>query len=630
MAGRHSTFSIDDTSPIDLPAFADGDTRPIDHRAVRALGALDGMSFADPPGIAEPSARSWLALSACLIAVFMQMVDTTIVNIALPSLSTDLGATSSNQLLVLTVYTLAFACTLMTASRLGELWGRRRVFLGALIGFTVTSVLCGTATGATELIVLRGLQGVSAACASAQTIAIISAMFPRSRHGAVFGLYGATAGIAAMLGPVLGGALISGDVLGLGWRTIFLVNLPLGVVACAMAFRYLPSIRSADHEPLDVVGAVLSSAGLFALIYPLAVGREEGWPTWLLGLLAVSIVLLIAFVVYERRLLRRGGNPLLRLDLFGNRAFAVGATLSLLFFSVFAAFFFAVSITTQFGLGYSALRTGLITLPFAVGAAIGSLTSPFLVNRIGARTLAVGMVFFAVSVAWVALLIDPSARTLDVASVLVPLAIGGIGTGLFVAPLQATILSGTSTATVGSASGSIPTVQQVGASIGLAVIGIFFFNQVADQSVPAVRDGSQVLTQRLTTTEVPGSVQQFVIDEFARCAREQLASARPEVVPPGCAGTASAPSNGTDMRSTIARQAAPAIREAGRDVAAHSFLGAFVVIMWTIAGTALGLALLSLGLRKRPPEMAATSEEIPVVGDHDPSMTSTGRHRLRA
>lgn len=523
----------------------------------------------------------------------MQMVDTTIVNIALPDLSRDLAATSSDQLLVLTVYTLAFACTLMTGSRIGERVGRHRMFVGALAAFTVASVLCGTATGPTELIVLRGVQGVAAACASAQTIAVIAAMFPRARHGLVFGVYGATAGVAAICGPIVGGALISADVAGLGWRSIFLVNLPFGVIACVVAWRCLPPMVATRRVLFDPVGVVLSSVGLFALIYPLAVGREKGWPAWSFTLMGVAVVVLSAFVVHERRLLARGGDPLMRVDLFRSRAFAVGCVLSVAFFGVFAAFFFAMSVTAQFGLGYSALRTGLITLPFALGAALGSVGSPVLVRRIGARTLAVGMVVFAGSVAWTAALIAPASAALDIGPLIPALVAGGVGVGLFVAPLQATIVSGTTTETVGSASGMVPTVQQIGASVGLAVVGVFFFAQLAGAASTAASESSQRLSASLRSTSVPAQVTPFVVGSFADCARRQLSSPRPEVAPPGCSTDRSAASG---PRAEIVAAAAPALRVAAHDAAARAFLAAFVTTLWTIAGTAVVLAGACLAL----------------------------------
>lgn len=562
--------------------------------------APDPSPTAHPDAVAAHPrpATAWAAFAACLIAVFMQMVDTTIVNIALPDLARDLGATSSDQLLVLTVYTLAFACTLMAGSRLGERVGRHRMFVAALAAFTVASVLCGTATGPAELIVLRGVQGVSAACASAQTIAVIATMFPRTRHPLVFGVYGATAGIAAICGPVVGGALISADVAGLGWRAIFLVNLPFGLIACVVAWRCLPVMRAVRDVSLDLRGVALSAAGLFALIYPLAVGREKGWPAWTWVSMGAALILLAGFVVHERSLMGRGGAPLLRVDLFRSREFAIGCVLSVAFFGVFGAFFFAMSVTAQFGLGYSALRTGLITLPFALGAAAGSVGSSLIVPRLGARTLALGMAVFAAAVAWTAALLDPSSGVLDLPPLIAALVLGGVGVGLFVAPLQATIVSGTTDETVGSASGMVPTVQQIGASVGLAVVGVFFFAQLAGAAPSAADQTSERLTTALRTTSVPPEVAPFVVGSFTDCARRQLASARPEVSPPGCSTSDAA----GGPRAEILAAAGPAVRDAARQTAARAFLAAFTTTLWTIAGTAAVLAAACLALRRTAPE----------------------------
>ncbi|MCZ4550335.1 MFS transporter [Gordonia rubripertincta] len=563
-------------------------------------------------GHADKNAAPWLALSCCLIAVAVQMVDMTIVNIALPSLGTDLGASSGQQLLVLTAYTLAFACTLLTASRIGERIGRRRVFIAALAGFTAISVLCGLAQGPTELIALRALQGGFAALASAQTIAIISASFPKSRHGIVFGIYGATAGVAAMLGPTLGGLLISADAFGLGWRTIFLVNLPLGILACAVGYRHLPALSSTSRPDLDATGIALSSAGLFLLIYPLATGRENGWPTWQLAMVASSIALLALFALHEYRLAARGGDPLLKPELFRIRSFAIGSVLSLLFFSVFAAFFFTVSVTAQFGLGFSPLRTGLLTLPFALGAAVGSLISPLMVGWIGPRTLSVGAVAFTGSLIYTALIVEPSTG-IDIPTIIAPLIIGGFGMGLFVAPLQATMLSGTSERNVGSASGTVPTIQQIGASVGLAVISLLFFNQVAAESDSAVSAARESLTRDIANTKVAEPLRPFVINEFTRCASAQLGSPRPDAPGPGCPDTrapadrAANSASPEDVRESVTADAEPALRPAARQAASQTFLAAFDVILWVLAGITITLGALTFGLRRRASPAMSTA-----------------------
>ncbi len=545
-----------------------------------------------------PTDRSaWLALTGCLVGLFMQMLDTTIVNIALPDLTIDLGASTSQQVLVLSVYTLAFACTLLTAATLGGRLGRRRIFIVAMIAFVVTSTLCGLAQSPVELIVFRGVQGMSAALMSAQTLALIAALFPKSRHGLVFGIYGAVAGLAAMLGPVIGGVLVTANVLGWGWRTIFFVNVPLGVLACVLAWSRLPQLRETHRRRFDALGVALSSGGLFLLLYPLAVGREQDWPTRLWIMLGAGAVLLAAFVVVERRLLAGGGAPLLRLDLFASRSFSVGLLLSLLFFSVFAGFFFTVSVTVQFGLGYSALRTGLLALPFALGAAVGSVLSPLLVSRIGpALTLSAGVTTTSAGLAWLGFALQPQSGELSIPAVLAPLIVGGIGTGFFVAPLQTAILSDTSPENVGSASGCVPTVQQIGASIGLAIVTIFFFGQVGAQAGSAVADTRAELVVALQQSPVDPMFRDTVANRFATCAEKQLTSAHPESPAPGCAASTT---RQTGIAARLAEQASGELRTAGRAVAARSFLGAFQVTLWALAAVGLIIGALALLLRRR-------------------------------
>ncbi|WP_439032649.1 MFS transporter [Gordonia terrae] len=557
-----------------------------------ALRRDPSTSAADRPG-------AWAALAGCLLGVFMQMLDTTVVNIALPDLTTDLEASTSQQLLVLTVYTLAFACALLPAAnlgaRLGARLGRRRLFVTGMVAFTATSVLCGVATGPWELIVFRGAQGVSAALMSAQTLALIATLFGKHRHGLVFGIYGAVAGIAAILGPVVGGVLVDADVLGWGWRTIFFVNVPLGVLACLLAWSRLPMARDDTPERMDAVGVLLSSAGLFLLLCPLAVGRETGWPPTLWMMIAASAVFLTSFAIHEIRVDARGGTPLLRPRLFRSRRFAVGLVLSLLFFSVFAGFFFTVSISAQFGLGYSATRTGMVALPFAVGAAVGSLASAPIVARIGPpRGLLAGSLLVGAGLAWLAAVIDPVSENLPMATILGPLALAGVGTGLFIAPLQTVILSDTTDATVGTATGSIPTVQQIGASIGLAVVTIFFFAQVSGQSTITVPEVRSDLAAALIQSPVAPYLHEPVADRFAACASTQLRSSHPERPVPGCAGPV-----GSAPVGAVATQTRPWTEEAGQSVAARTFLGALRVTLGVLAGVAVAIGAFTLALRER-------------------------------
>ncbi|MEV0292233.1 MFS transporter [Nocardia sp. NPDC050710] len=424
---------------------------------------------------AEGERAAWLAFTGCLLAVFMQMIDVTIVNTALPNLTADLGASRSAQLLVISGYSLAFACTLLTAAGLGELVGRRTMFLASVTAFTAASVWCGISTGATELVVARVAQGMAGAGMAAQTIAILTASFPRGRHQQVFALYGATAGFAGMLGPILGGALITADIGGFGWHSVFLINLPLGIVAFALAFRYLHLGKPSERERLDLVGAVLSTVSLFALLGALADLQQNGWRPGPFATIAGALGLAAVFLGHQRLLTRRGRAPLVRLDLFADRGFRVGAILVTMFFGLFTAFVFAISITLQDELHFSPLRTGLAMTPFALGAGAGALASPWLVRRWGVRVLAAGIAAYGGCIALGAGYLQLTGGVVDLATAVGPVFISGLGVGLFGVQLQPLMLAGLDQRRMDAASGLLPTIEQIGNGVGLAVLSTIFF-----------------------------------------------------------------------------------------------------------------------------------------------------------
>ncbi|BDU01632.1 MFS transporter [Nocardia sputorum] len=520
---------------------------------------------------------AWAALGACLLAVFMQMLDMTIVNTALPSIARELAAPGSAQVFVVVGYSLAFAGTLMTAARIGESIGRRRVFIGAMAAFTVASVWCGLAHLPGELIAARAAQGLSAAAMSAQVIAIISAVFPKQRQPLAFGLYGAAAGLAAIAGPLLGGAVIASDPFGLGWRAIFLLNVPLCVLGLLLAHRHLHVGRPATTERLDVVGAALATCGLVALLYPLAAGREQGWPPQLFGLAGAGLALLVVFVWHQRGRLRSGESPLLRIDLFADRGFAVGSVLTLLFFAIFAAFLFTVSVTAQSGLGFTALRTGILVLPFAVGGACGALTSPVLVGRMGSRALTLGVSMFAVAIAVIAVTVHPADAGIDLGRLAVPVFAAGAGMGLFAAPLPAAMMAGVAERATGSASGTVPTVQQIGSSVGVAMLGSLFFRRVDADTDLGVGHAKSVLAASLSNS--PAAQRDRDVTTFTECAESALRSPTPHLDAHTCPGA------GADL--------------AGQIAAAHTFLAACVTVLWVVAATALALVALSLALPRK-------------------------------
>ncbi len=344
----------------------------------------------------------------------------------------------------------------------------------ALTAFTVASVLCGIAQSPTELVGARFLQGFTAAMMLAQTLAIITTTFPAEQRGKVFGIYGATIGMATILGPTLGGALIAWNVFGLEWRAIFLANVPFGIVALIFGYRNLLDSRSESAQRLDVPGVVLSVLGLFLIVYPLAEGRERGWPLWLVLMLIASAPVLVGFVWYQWRRGRANNSPLLDLVVFRDRAFSVGSLMALLFFSCLISFFFTISLTLQAGFGFTALHSGLTTLPFAVGSAIASARSNGIAQRLGSRILMLGAGVFAVGLVALSVVMQQQGTTPHWLVLAGPLFVAGIGLGLFIAPLQTVILSGVKQDNAGSASGLLPTFQQLGGSVGLAAVGVLF------------------------------------------------------------------------------------------------------------------------------------------------------------
>lgn len=418
---------------------------------------------------------AWLAFAGCLIAVFMQMIDVTIVNTALPELTADLGASRSAQLLVISGYSLAFACTLPTAARIGAMVGRRVMFLASVVAFTAASLWCGLATGATELVLARVIQGAAGAGMAAQTIAILTASFPRERHPLVFALYGGVAGFAGMLGPIVGGALITLDIGGWGWRSVFLINLPIGVLAFVLGWRYLRMGRPQGRDRLDLGGVVLSTAGLFALIFALAQIQEHGWNPELIAVGAAGLALAAVFLAHQRRQAVRGASRLVRLELFDDQGFRIGSILVCAFFGLFTAFVFAASITMQDVLGYSPWRTGLVMTLFALGAGAGAIGSLILVQRWGIRVLAAGIALFGGCMAAGAIYLHLSGGEINALLWAGPVFASGFGVGVFGVQLQPIMLSGLDADRMSEASGVLPTIEQIGNAVGLAVLTTLFF-----------------------------------------------------------------------------------------------------------------------------------------------------------
>ena len=439
---------------------------------------------AGTPG-ARPAAgdrRRWFALAIVMTAAFMDLVDVTIVNIAIPSIQRDAGASVSQIQWITAGYALAFAAGLITGGRLGDIHGRKRLFLVGIGGFTLASALCGFAANPEMLVASRILQGGMAAMMVPQVLSIVHATFPAHERGKVFGLFGAIVGLGAVSGPLLGALLTEWNLWGLEWRPIFLINLPVGIAGLLLGSRFISESKAPRALKLDLVGVALVTLGLTMLLYPLTRGRELGWPLWGYVSMAGALVVFAALVAYERRKAGRDGSPLVELSLFRVKSFAAGIAVQTVFGIALGVFFLVWTLYMQTGLGWSPLRAGLTGVPFSISVSTAAgLSVQKLVPRFGRKVLQAGALLMA---AGVLLYIWESGRYgLAIASwqMALPLIVMGVGMGLIVAPLTDAVLSDVPREHAGSASGLINTVQQMGNALGLGLVSVVFFGEIGDR-----------------------------------------------------------------------------------------------------------------------------------------------------
>jgi len=412
----------------------------------------------------------WGPLLVVLAGTVVTFLDFFIVNVALPAIHDELHAGPSAVLLVVAGYGLTFAAGMITGGRLGDLHGRRRMFTVGLLLFTLASAACGCAPTAGVLVAARLVQGAAGAILTPQVLAILGAVYQGPRRGVAFAGYGFAMGIAGVLGQLVGGALIDWDVAGLGWRTIFLINVPIGLLVLPLIRRMVPESRG-ETARLDLVGMGLVAAFIAAIVLPLVEGREHGWPRWTWLSLAAAPVLGLAFVVTQRRRPRQGRAPLLDLSLLRGRSLALGSVTALAFSSVPPAFFFVLALYLQHGRGYSALFSGVVFVAVGIGYFAALLMAVSLAERMGRQVLALGaLLVTAGCVALVPAIADSSALGL-----LPGLAVVGFGIGLVLVPLASTVLAGVDPQHAGAASGVLATAQQVGGALGVAVIGVVFY-----------------------------------------------------------------------------------------------------------------------------------------------------------
>lgn len=424
--------------------------------------------------LSQPDAAApWAGLSVLLLGGFVTIFDLFVVNVAIPSLQAGLGANFSQIGFIVAGYELAFGVLLVTGGRLGDIYGRRRLFVIGMAGFTASSLLCGLAPDVEVLIAARIAQGFAAALLFPQVYASIRVNFSGDGSRKAFGLLGMTVGFAAIAGQVLGGFLIEADLFGLGWRTLFLINGPIGLFAIAMA-RFIPETRAPERPALDGVGVGLISLGLGCLLVPLIEAPTRGWPVWSFASLAAAVLLLLTFWRHQEARRRGGRQPLIDMTLLRQPRFARGGALVMLIYSTSSSFFLCFALLAQTGFGLSPFAAGSVFVPCSVAFVIFSMSAPRLVARFGTLAIAVSALIYVAAFGGLIAQVALAGAELVVAHLIPALIVIGAAQAMIMTPLLNLVLGFVETRQAGMAAGIISTLQQVGAALGVAASGILF------------------------------------------------------------------------------------------------------------------------------------------------------------
>ncbi len=441
----------------------------------------DGIVHEVNPAQPEPDPRRWKALAVCLVAGFMTLLDVSIVNVALPSIRSGVGASTSDLQWIVSGYALSFGLVLVPSGRLGDQRGRRTMFIAGVALFTLSSLAAGLAPTAAVLVLARLVQGVGGGILNPQVSALIQELFQGKERGRAFGLLGTVIGVSTAIGPVLGGLIIR--LLGVesGWRWIFFVNIPIGIAAIALSLRLLPAPQRnrAAGRDLDLVGVALLGAGVLAILLPLV--QEQTWQgsaKW--AVLGAGLVVLAGFFLWEHRYAARGRAPLVDLSLFREPGYATGTVVAMVYFSGFTGVFFVLSLYFQGRIGYSPLVAGLALTPFAVGSVVTSASSGRRVTTLGRPLVVAGLLAAVAGLLLTDVAFGVSGENASAGwwSAL-PLFLAGLGSGLVISPNQTLTLASVPVHRAGTAGGVLQTGQRMGSAAGIALVGAVFFADIA-------------------------------------------------------------------------------------------------------------------------------------------------------
>lgn len=437
------------------------------------------MSYANylsPFSRADALPQRWWTLATLFLAVTMNLLDVTIVNVGLPAMQSGLSASSTQIEWVSAIYVLAFAVGLLPFGRLGDIVGRKLMFVAGAAMFTLTSLLCGIAPSIETLIAARLMQGIAGAAMVPQVLALIAVIFPPEEKPAAFSLFGVIGSLASVAGPLLGGALISADLFGLGWRVVFLINLPLGAVVLIGSCMFLPATPANPAIKLDWVGISLFGLAIGLVVFPLIEGRAFDWPWWIIGMLVVAPVAGLAFYLWQQRQSRGGRPELIPAHLLGSRSFVTGLLTVTLFFSGIPGLFLVLAVMLQNGFGMSPLESGLTTIPFPAGVMIASLLSGRLGPNFLQQRVGLGSLILTAGMTWLHFVLLTLASPINGFPLLLPLLLCGLGMGVAISALFQSLMTGVPAEDSGAASGALQAFQHLGGALGIAIAGQLFFS----------------------------------------------------------------------------------------------------------------------------------------------------------
>ena len=420
--------------------------------------------------------RRWLGFFAVLAAMIMNLLDSTIVNVAAPSIRAELGGTNASLQWMAAAYPLALAVGLLTGGRLGDMYGRRRMLMAGAAGFVAASLAAAGAFNPETLIAARVVQGVFGAVMIPQAFGLIRDLFPPQHIGKAFAALGPVIGLSTILGPIVAGLLVDADLFGIGWRMIFAINLPIGGFTLLAGRIALPTAPRAHDRParLDLTGTVLAGAGMFGLVYPLVQGAELGWPAWTFAMLAGAVAVLGLFAAHQHHRTRTNRTPLVQLSVLAKRSYSSGVMFVVAFFGAVAGLALALGLFLQLGLGYSPIRASLTMATWALGAFFGSGFAATARAKLGRRIIHLGLAIMAAGIAGLTLVFHLAGSVGD-AQLALPLAGFGLGMGMIFVPLFDIIMGEIADHEVGSAAGLLESIQQLGGSLGVAALGSIFF-----------------------------------------------------------------------------------------------------------------------------------------------------------